>query len=87
MRLLWSCADPAAERQQHTADGCAGLETEPLEEAGEPEAIAQKMLLDLGRHQRRGQQRDTASAQAAYVRQHVVKLLADRGADPQIRRT
>ena len=67
----------------------AGLETtEPLEEAGEePEALeAVKMLLDLGADINAVDSNgDTAMHGAAYAQYPlVVKLLAERGADPQI---
>jgi uncharacterized protein len=67
----------------------AGLETtEPLEEAGEePEALeAVKMLLDLGADINAvDNDGSTAMHGAAYAQYPlVVKLLAERGADPQI---
>jgi uncharacterized protein len=67
----------------------AGLgTTEPLEEAGEEiEALeATKMLLDLGADiNARDDNGDTSMHGAAYgAYPTVVKLLADRGADPQI---
>jgi ankyrin repeat protein len=67
----------------------AGLETtEPLEEAGEePEALeAVKMLLDLGADINAvDNDGSTAMHGAAYAQYPlVVKLLADRGADPQV---
>jgi len=92
MRLLVELgADPLLPNFNHTTPlmMAAGLETtEPLEEAGEePEALeAVKMLLDLGADINAVDDNgDTAMNGAAYNQYPlVVKLLADRGADPKI---
>jgi uncharacterized protein len=92
MRLLVELgADPLIPNFNHTTPlmMAAGLETtEPLEEAGEePEALeAVKMLLDLGADINAVDDNgDTAMHGAAYNQYPlVVKLLADRGADPKI---
>jgi len=92
MRLLVELgADPLIPNFNHTTPlmMAAGLETtEPLEEAGEePEALeAVKMLLDLGADVNAVDDNgDTAMHGAAYNQYPlVVKLLADRGADPKI---
>ena len=92
MRLLLELgADPLLPNFNNTTPlmVAAGLETtEPLEEAGEePEAVeAVKMLLDLGADINAVDDNgDTAMHGAAYDNYPlVVKLLADRGADPQI---
>ncbi len=92
MRLLLELgADPLLPNFNNTTPlmVAAGLETtEPLEEAGEePEAVeAVKMLLDLGADVNAVDDNgDTAMHGAAYNNYPlVVKLLADRGADPQI---
>jgi uncharacterized protein len=92
MRLLVELgADPLMPNFNHTTPlmMAAGLETtEPLEEAGEePEALeAVKMLLDLGADVNAVDDNgDTAMHGAAYNQYPlVVKLLADRGADPKI---
>jgi len=92
MRLLVELgADPLLPNFNNTTPlmMAAGLETtEPLEEAGEePEAIeAVKMLLDLGADINAVDNNgDTAMHGAAYNNYPlVVKLLADRGANPQI---
>ncbi len=92
MRLLLELgADPLLPNFNNTTPlmMAAGLETtEPLEEAGEePEAIeAVKLLLDLGADINAVDDNgDTAMHGAAYANYPlVVKLLADRGADPQI---
>ena len=92
MRMLLELgADPLLPNFNHTTPlmVAAGLETtEPLEEAGEePEALeAVKMLLDLGADINAVDDNgDTAMHGAAYAQYPlVVKLLADRGADPQI---
>jgi uncharacterized protein len=92
MRLLVELgADPLLPNFNHTTPLmlAAGLETtEPLEEAGEePEALeAVKMLLDLGADINAVDDNgDTAMNGAAYNQYPlVVKLLADRGADPKI---
>jgi ankyrin repeat protein len=92
MRLLLELgADPLLPNFNNTTPLmlAAGLETtEPLEEAGEePEAVeAVKMLLDLGADINAVDNNgDTAMHGAAYAQYPlVVKLLADRGADPQI---
>jgi ankyrin repeat protein len=92
MRLLVELgADPLLPNFNHTTPlmVAAGLETtEPLEEAGEePEALeAVKMLLDLGADINAVDDNgDTAMHGAAYNNYPlVVKLLADRGADPKI---
>lgn len=92
MRLLLELgADPLLPNANNTTPlmVAAGLgTTEPLEEAGEePEALeAVKMLLDLGADINAVDNNgDTAMHGAAYAQSPlVVKLLADRGADPQI---
>jgi ankyrin repeat protein len=92
MRLLVELgADPLLPNFNNTTPlmMAAGLETtEPLEEAGEePEALeAVKMLLDLGADINAVDDNgDTAMHGAAYNNYPlVVKLLADRGADPKI---
>jgi uncharacterized protein len=92
MRLLLELgADPLLPNFNNTSPlmVAAGLgTTEPLEEAGEePEALeAVKMLLDLGADINAVDNNgDTAMHGAAYGNYPlVVKLLADRGADPQI---
>jgi ankyrin repeat protein len=92
MKLLLELgADPLLPNFNNTTPlmMAAGLETtEPLEEAGEePEAVeAVKMLLDLGADINAVDNNgDTAMHGAAYAQYpRVVKLLADRGADPQI---
>src|SRR5262245_27385944 len=92
MRLLVELgADPLVPNFNNTTPlmVAAGLETtEPLEEAGEePEAVeAVKMLLDLGADLNAVDNNgDTAMHGAAYNNYPlVVKLLANRGADPQI---
>ncbi len=92
MRLLVElAADPLLPNSSATTPlmVAAGLETtEPLEEAGEePEALeAVKMLLDLGADVNAvNNNGDTAMHGAAYNNYPlVVKLLADKGADPQI---
>jgi ankyrin repeat protein len=92
MRMLLELgADPLLPNFNHTTPlmVAAGLETtEPLEEAGEePEALeAVKMLLDLGADVNAVDDNgDTAMHGAAYNNYPlVVKLLADRGADPKI---
>jgi len=92
MRLLLELgADPMLPNVTNTTPlmAAAGLgTTEPLEEAGEePEALeAVKMLLDLGADINAVDDNgDTAMHGAAYGSfPAVVKLLADRGADPQI---
>jgi ankyrin repeat protein len=84
-------ADPMLPNFTNTTPlmAAAGLgTTEPLEEAGEePEALeAVKMLLDLGANVNAVDDNgDTAMHGAAYgAYPSVVKLLAERGADPQI---
>jgi uncharacterized protein len=92
MRLLLELgADPLLPNFNNTTPlmMAAGLETtEPLEEAGEePEALeAVKLLLDLGADINAVDDNgDTAMHGAAYANYPlVVKLLADRGADPQV---
>ena len=92
MRLLRELgADPLLPNVNNTTPlmMAAGLgTTEPLEEAGEePEAVeAVTMLLDLGADVNAvDNDGDTAMHGAAYNNYPlVVKLLADRGADPQI---
>jgi ankyrin repeat protein len=92
MRLLLELgADPLVPNFTNTTAlmVAAGLgTTEPLEEAGEePEAVdAVKMLLDLGADVNAvDDSGNTAMHGAAYANYPlVVKLLADRGADPQI---
>ena len=92
MRLLVELgADPLVPNFNNTTPlmMAAGLgTTEPLEEAGEePEAVeAVKMLLDLGADVNAVDNNgDTAMNGAAYNNYPlVVKLLAERGADPQI---
>jgi ankyrin repeat protein len=92
MRLLVELgADPLVPNMNGTTPlmVAAGLgTTEPLEEAGEePEAVeAVKMLLDLGADINAVDANgDTAMHGAAYAQYpQVVKLLAERGADPQI---
>jgi uncharacterized protein len=92
MRLLLELgADPLLPNFNNTTPlmMAAGLETtEPLEEAGEePEAIeAVKLLLDLGADINAVDNNgDTAMHGAAYNNYPlVVKLLADRGADPKV---
>jgi ankyrin repeat protein len=92
MRLLLELgADPLLPNFTNTTPlmAAAGLgTTEPLEEAGEEvEALeAAKMLLDLGANVNAiDDNGDTAMHGAAYgAYPTVVKLLADRGADPQI---
>ena len=92
MRLLLELgADPLLANDSHTTPlmAAAGLgTTEPLEEAGEEtEALeAVKMLLDLGAPINAVDDNgDTAMHGAAYAAYpSVVKLLASRGADPQI---
>jgi uncharacterized protein len=92
MRLLLELgADPLLPNFNNTTPLmlAAGLETtEPLEEAGEePEAVeAVKMLLDRGADINAVDNNgDTAMHGAAYAQYPlVVKLLAERGADPQI---
>jgi uncharacterized protein len=92
MRLLLELgADPLLANFNNTTPlmAAAGLgTTEPLEEAGEePEAVeAVKMLLDLGADINAVDGNgDTAMHGAAYNQYPlVVKLLADRGADPKI---
>lgn len=92
MRLLLELgADPLLPNDNNTTPlmAAAGLgTTEPLEEAGEePEALeAVKMLLDLGADINAvDNDGDTAMHGAAYgAYPTVVKLLAERGADPQI---
>ena len=92
MRLLLELgADPMLPNFNNTTPlmAAAGLgTTEPLEEAGEEvEALeAVKMLLDLGADVNAVDNNgDTAMHGAAYgAYPTVVKLLADRGADPQI---
>jgi ankyrin repeat protein len=92
MRLLLELgADPLVPNLNGTTPlmVAAGLgTTEPLEEAGEePEAVeAVKMLLDLGANINAVDNNgDTAMHGAAYAQYPlVVKLLAERGADPQI---
>ncbi len=89
--LLELGADPLLPNFSNTTPlmAAAGLgTTEPLEEAGEEvEALeAVKMLLDLGADVNAVDSNgDTAMHGAAYAAYpSVVKLLADRGADPQI---
>jgi ankyrin repeat protein len=92
MRLLLELgADPKIPNLSNTTPlmAAAGLgTTEPLEEAGEEvEALeAVKMLLDLGADvNAMDSNGDTAMHGAAYgAYPTVVKLLAERGADPQI---
>jgi ankyrin repeat protein len=92
MRLLLELgADPLLTNFSNTTPlmAAAGLgTTEPLEEAGEEvEAVeAVKMLLDLGANVNAVDDNgDTAMHGAAYAAySSVVKLLAERGADPQI---
>jgi ankyrin repeat protein len=92
MRLLLDLgADPKLPNFSNTTPlmAAAGLgTTEPLEEAGEEvEALeAVKMLLDLGADVNAVDSNgDTAMHGAAYAAYStVVKLLAERGADPQI---
>ena len=92
MRLLLELgADPLLPNANNTTPlmAAAGLgTTEPLEEAGEePEALeAVKMLLDLGADINAVDNNgDTPMHGAAYgAYPGVVKLLAERGADPQI---
>jgi uncharacterized protein len=92
MRLLLELgADPLLPNFNNTTPlmMAAGLgTTEPLEEAGEePEAVeAVKMLIDLGADVNAVDNNgDTAMHGAAYNNYPlVVKLLADRGADPKI---
>ena len=92
MRLLLELgADPLLPNFGNTTPlmAAAGLgTTEPLEEAGEEvEALeAVKMLLDLGANVNAVDDNgDTAMHGAAYAAYpSVVKLLAERGADPQI---
>jgi ankyrin repeat protein len=92
MRLLLELgADPFLPNSNDTTPllAAAGLGTEePQEEAGEEsEALeAVKLLLDLGADINTvNNDGDTAMHGAAYnVYPHVVKLLAERGADPQI---
>jgi ankyrin repeat protein len=92
MKLLLELgADPLLPNDNNTTPlmAAAGLgTTEPLEEAGEePEALeATKMLLDLGADinavDKNGDTPMHGAAYGAYP--SVVKLLAERGADPQI---
>ena len=89
--LLEVGADPLLPNLTKTTPlmAAAGLgTTEPLEEAGEePEALeAVKMLLDLGADVNAVDENgDTAMHGAAYgAYPTVIKLLADRGADPQV---
>jgi ankyrin repeat protein len=89
--LLELGADPKLANVTNTTPlmAAAGLgTTEPLEEAGEePEALeAVKLLLDLGADVNAiDNNGDTAMHGAAYAAYpSVVKLLAERGADPQI---
>jgi uncharacterized protein len=92
MRLLVELgADPLLPNAHHTTPlmMAAGLGTaEPLEEAGEePEAVeAVRMLVDLGADVNAVDDNgDTAMNGAAYNNYPlVVKLLAERGADPQV---
>jgi len=92
MRLLLELgADPLLPNSSHLTPlmAAAGLgTTEPLEEAGEEsEALeAVKMLLDLGADPNAVDDNgDTAMHGAAYnMYPRVVKLLAERGADPQV---
>ncbi len=92
MKLLLELgADPLTPNFNNTTPlmAAAGLgTTEPLEEAGEEvEALeAVKMLLDLGADINAvNKDGDTAMHGAAYAQYPlVVKLLAERGADPQI---